>query len=197
MCGGPGRTRTDDSRGVSAVLYQLSYRPWNVVSPQPSDRLPVGGQRPRLARPVHDAPPQRARRVEEEGAADSEADALVEDAVGPRGLAVRPEVRQQGELVLLLLGPRALGVHGVARDADELDVRVLEQLDVVAELAQLAGADAREGEGVEDEGDVPLAREVAEPHDLAVLVLEGEVGRGRTDLERHGDQSGSSAAAPL
>src|SRR5919202_1796534 len=24
---GPGRVRTDDSRGVSAVLYQLSYRP--------------------------------------------------------------------------------------------------------------------------------------------------------------------------
>jgi len=25
--GGPGRDRTDDSRGVNAVLYQLSYRP--------------------------------------------------------------------------------------------------------------------------------------------------------------------------
>src|ERR1035437_6705687 len=24
---GPGRARTDDSRGVNAVLYQLSYRP--------------------------------------------------------------------------------------------------------------------------------------------------------------------------
>ena len=25
-CGGPGRTRTDDRRGVNALLYQLSYR---------------------------------------------------------------------------------------------------------------------------------------------------------------------------
>jgi hypothetical protein len=27
MFSGPGRIRTDDSRGVNAVLYQLSYRP--------------------------------------------------------------------------------------------------------------------------------------------------------------------------
>ena len=25
---GPGRTRTDDTRGVNAMLYQLSYRPF-------------------------------------------------------------------------------------------------------------------------------------------------------------------------
>jgi hypothetical protein len=29
--GGPGRVRTDDTRGVNAVLYQLSYRPRAIV----------------------------------------------------------------------------------------------------------------------------------------------------------------------
>src|SRR5450759_2410069 len=28
---GPGRARTDDSRGVNAVLYQLSYRPQTAI----------------------------------------------------------------------------------------------------------------------------------------------------------------------
>ena len=29
---GPGRARTDDHRGVSAVLYQLSYRPQDTAN---------------------------------------------------------------------------------------------------------------------------------------------------------------------
>src|SRR6185295_17284693 len=80
---------------------------------------------------------------------------------------------------------------------DELDVRVLEQRDVVPQLAQLTGADPGEREGIEDEGDVPVSREVGEPHDLAVLVLEGEAGRERADLRRHGDQSCSRLPAAL
>src|SRR3954462_12277723 len=105
MSGGPGRTRTDDTRGVSAVLYQLSYRPLRLGagSSQLRDGLPVRGQRPRLPRPVDHAPAQDAGAVDEEGAADGGPDALVEDVVGAGDLAVRPEVGQQRELVLLLL----------------------------------------------------------------------------------------------
>src|SRR3954470_2465975 len=148
-------------------------------SSQPRDGLPVRGQRPGLTRRVDHAPAQDAAGVDEEGAAHRGAAALVEDVVGAGDLPVRPEVRQQRELVLLLLGPGALGVHRVAGDAHELDVRVLAHADVVAQLAQPPGADAAERERIEDEDDIPLPREVPEPHDLPVLVLEREIRRRR------------------
>src|SRR3954454_21176744 len=194
MSRGPGRTRTDDTRGVSAVLYQLSYRPLRLGagSSQLRDGLPVRGQRPRLPRPVDHSPAQDAGAVDEEGAADGGPDALVEDVVGAGDLAVRPEVGQQRELVLLLLRPGTLAVHGVARDADELDVRVLEHSDVVPELAQLSRADPGERERVADQGKVPLAGEVPEPQDLAVLVLQREIRRLHPDPERHENQCGRS-----
>src|SRR3954452_13384858 len=125
MSGGPGRTRTDDTRGVSAVLYQLSYRPVVVNRSQLRDGLPVCRQGPGLARPVDHPPPQDAGGVDEEGGPLREADMGVEDAVRTRDLTVRPEVGQQRELVLLLLGPGALGVHRVAGNTDELDVRIV------------------------------------------------------------------------
>src|SRR2546423_14795379 len=120
MSGGPGRTRTDDTRGVSAVLYQLSYRPLVSDRSQLRDGLPVRRQGPGLARPVDHPPSQAAGGVDEERAPERKAHVLVEDAVRACDLPVRPEVRQQGELVLLLLGPGALGVHRVAGDAHEL-----------------------------------------------------------------------------
>ena len=117
--GGPGRVRTDDTRGVSAVLCQLSYRPLDVrhrysaatasryaesgrASPGPftmlQRRTPEVSTRkvPRTANPI----------------------AVVEHPVRLGDLAVRPEVGQQRELVLLGLRPGALRVHRVARDAE-------------------------------------------------------------------------------
>src|SRR2546423_9886232 len=103
MSGGPGRTRTDDTRGVSAVLYQLSYRPLVSDRSQLRDGLPIRRQGPGLARPVDHPPPQDAGGVDEERATQRGADIFVEDAVRACDLPGRPEVRQQGELVPLLL----------------------------------------------------------------------------------------------
>ena len=55
---------------------------------------------------------------------------------------------------------------------------IAEHPDVVAQLAELALADAREREREEDERDRLLADEVGEPNRLAELVHEGEVGAG-------------------
>src|SRR6185437_7710256 len=122
--GGPGRTRTDDVRGVSAVLYQLSYRPWvwHRTGPAPhefgwtasrarrappcsqrGDRLPVGGQRPRLRCGVHDAPAHHAVGVDQEAAPLGAPGPLGEDTVAPGHVTVRPEVGQQREVVALHL----------------------------------------------------------------------------------------------
>src|SRR5690349_19491421 len=87
--------------------------------------------------------------VDEEGAAVGEAGFFVEDTVSLRDGAVRPEVRQKGELVALVLGPGFQGEYRVDGDAKHLDVGVGVVGELVAELAQLGGADAAESEGVE------------------------------------------------
>ena len=98
---------------------------------------------------------------------------LVEHAVGAGDLAVRPVVGQQGEEVALDVGPGAQAEHRVARDADDLEVVGHEPLEVVADLVELAGADAREGEGVEDDDDVLLGASARQRDLDAVLVAQG------------------------
>lgn len=46
FAGGPGRTRTDDTRGVNAMLYQLSYRPQTNNAGAVSGRLEALAHRP-------------------------------------------------------------------------------------------------------------------------------------------------------
>ena len=91
--------------------------------------------------------------VDQEGRAVREALLVEEDAVLLGDRAVRPEVGEQGEVVALLLGPGAQRGLGVDRDADELDAVVLEEVEVVAQRAELARAGAREREREEDERD--------------------------------------------
>ena len=86
---------------------------------------------------------------------------LVEDAVGLRGRAVRPEVR--GERVRQARASRfhACRAGGrVAGDEDDVRLRVLERVQVLLQVARLLLADGRERERVEDEQDVAAAAEV-------------------------------------
>ena len=83
---------------------------------------------------------------------------------------------EHGERVALLVGPLLLGEPAVAAACEHLDPGPLVLREVVAQLAQLALADAGEGERVEDEGDVLLAAEARERDVVAVLIFEREVG---------------------
>ena len=80
------------------------------------ERLLVVGDVAGLGDRVDDLPAHDALLVDDEGAADGEAAVLVEDAVGLGDPAVRPEVGQQGELEVLLLGPGLVREEGVHRD---------------------------------------------------------------------------------
>ena len=100
--GGPGRVRTDDTRGVNAVLYQLSYRPWVLLgavgtrstptmvpagrpdappASQRGDGRPVGVEVTGLARLGDDRPADDARLVDQERAPVGAARSGVEHAV--------------------------------------------------------------------------------------------------------------------
>ena len=91
---------------------------------------------------------------------------LVEDAVGLRGRAVRPEVRRERVLGAELLLPGPARRRRVAGHEDDLRPRVAERLQVLLEVARLVLADRREGERVEDEEDVRADPEVGQPHTL-------------------------------
>ena len=97
---------------------------------------------------------------------------------------MRPEVRQQREVEALLLAERLEAEHrvGADRPAPDAGVGVVGQL--VAQLAQLTGAQAGEGERVEDQqhGRAP---QLGEGDDLLVLVGEAELGRVVADGEGH------------
>ena len=134
---------------------------------------------------VDDGPADHALLVDDEGAAHRAALLLVEDAVRARGLAVRPEVREQRVLQALLLGEDAQGVDGVVGDGEQLGVVVDERRQLVTERAELARAHAGEGEGIEEEHHVLLAAEVGEAHGAAVVVLQLEVRGLGADLDRH------------
>lgn len=81
-----------------------------------------------------------------------------------------------------MVGPRAQRRDGVAGDREHLDTVVLEVFEGVADLAQFAGADAREGEGVEDHGHVTVPPPGCRADLLAVLVGKGEVWGDIPDL---------------
>src|SRR4051794_36909101 len=74
---------------------------------------------------------------------------------------------------------------GVSRHRKNLGVLVLELGALIADRAELAGADAGEREWIEEQHDVLLAAEVREFHFLLVLVPQGEVRSLVTDLNRH------------
>ena len=124
--------------------------------------------------------------ADQEGGAVGAAHHLVEHAVGLGHGAVGPEVRQDREGVALLLGPHLLGVLRVAGDGEHGHAGVGVLRVVVTEAAELALADAGEGERVEDQGDGLLALEVGELDLVAVLVRQLEVGGGGAGGEGHG-----------
>src|SRR4029450_3462445 len=130
---------------------------------------------------------------------------LVEDSVGLRYLAVRPEVRGERVLRTDLPAPRLPRRRGIARDEHDLVVRVPEGLDVLLQVERLLLADGSERERVEDEEDVGAAEEVGEPHAPLVAHLEIELGRLVTRPHRHhasprrcprGDSTGVREALP-
>ena len=83
---------------------------------------------------------------------------------------VWPEVGENAELVALLLGKSLLNVLAVDADCQKFDVCRCKRGEVVAQFAQLAGANAREREWVEHHNNVFLASEVTEGNGFAELV---------------------------
>src|SRR5205823_11609810 len=100
----------------------------------------------RLSGGVDLGEPDDAVRVDQERAAHGQAGLVVEHTVGAGHLAVRPEVGQQRELVALLLGPRLERERGVHRNTEDLHALAVVLGELVAELAELAGADPAERE---------------------------------------------------
>ena len=159
--------RVDPSDGfppVSRSSQATARESGRADASQGVERLDVLVQVAGVRQAVDDRPAHHALLVDDEGAAHRAALLLVEDAVGARGLAVRPEVRQQRVLQALLLGEDPQGVDGVVGDGEQLDVVVRRTRQLVAQRAQLAGAHAGEGERVEEQHHVLLAAEVGEPH---------------------------------
>src|SRR5215470_2569886 len=130
--------------------------------------------------------PHRPHGVDQEGATAGHACLLVEDTVRLGDLAMRPEVAEQVELEALLLRPGLQRVERIGRDGQRGDVLVLVGGEIVAELAELAGADAAECKRVEHEQDVALPLEGRERDKLVVLVLQGEVRGLGSDFNGHG-----------
>src|SRR6266496_126763 len=139
----------------------------------------------RLARRVDLGEADHAVGVDQERAADRQARRLVEHTVRASHVTVRPEVGQQRELVALLLGPRLERERRVDRDAQHLDALVVVVGELVAELAELAGADAAERERVEDQQYRFVTPEGRQLDGLLVVVVEREVRGFRADLDGH------------
>ncbi len=75
-----------------------------------------------------------------------------------RNVAVRPEVAEDRELVSVAIGERTVGEEVIARDRQAPRLHIGEVAEVVADLAQLAGADAAEREREEHQHDVLAPR---------------------------------------
>ena len=90
---------------------------------------------------LHERPDDGAIAVDEERAAVRRAVRLVEDAVGLRRRAVRPEVGREGVLGSELLLPRLARGRRVAGDEDDLGPRVPERGQVLLQIACLVLAD--------------------------------------------------------
>src|SRR5262249_8818160 len=89
------------------------------------ERLAVVADVARVGNRVRDLPAHDALLVDDEGAAGGETRLVVEDAVGPGHLPMRPEVRQQRKLVPLLVPPGPLREHRVDRHRHDLYVALI------------------------------------------------------------------------
>ena len=143
-----------------------------------------------LGGPVDQGPAHDAVAVDQERPAQRRPAGLLEDPISLRGRAVWPEVAEHGKEVALGIGPGPLGEHVVARDRKNLDVVTGEGPEVVADLAQLSGADAGECEREENDDDVLGTPKARQGHRLAVLVFEREVGSDLTDAKPSGNGDG-------
>ncbi len=98
---------------------------------------------------------------------------------------MRPEVRQQREVVSFALRPHLVSVGRVDRDREDLHIVVLERRELVANRAELALADTGEGQGVEQEYDVTPPAELRECDLLVVLITQGEVRGDAAHVDGH------------
>src|SRR5918998_6610597 len=121
--------------------------------------------------------------VHQEGTPVGHASLVVKNPVVLRDLAMRPEVRQQWEIIALLVRPCLEGEHRVHRHGQHLHVGELRQ--VVAELVQLAGAGLAEGERVKHHQHVADTVEPRQRPLLVVLILQSEVRSPVSHLDRH------------
>ena len=95
-----------------------------------------------------------------------------EGSVSLGHLAMRPEISKQLEVVVFGLCECGLGEFAVNRDAYEFDLGILEGSDVVAELAKLTGADARERKRVKHDNHRLFTAEIGQTNGLAVLIYQ-------------------------
>src|SRR5690606_26993542 len=94
-------------------------------------------------------------------------------------------VRQQRELVPLLLAPRAKRRHRVDGQTEQPHTSVHEQREVVTKLTQLPCANTREGHREEDERNGTFTHKLGECQFLTVLIRKGEIGRLCANRENH------------
>lgn len=97
--------------------------------------------------------------VDQEGAPPGDTGDIVEHPVGRRHLALRPEVGHQRERILLPLRPFVENERGIDRDAEDLDVVVAVNLDLVPDPTELGAADRGERARLVDQENVRLSRE--------------------------------------
>jgi beta-glucosidase len=150
-----------------------------------AQRLLVVGDVARLRDGVDHLPAHHAFLVDDERAPQREAALLIEYPVGLGDRPVRPEVREQGELEVLRVGPRPVGEEGVHRHRDQFHVVLADLGEVVAEPAHLVAAHRAERQRVEHEHHVLLTAEARQLHRSAVLVGKLEVRGLITDLNCH------------
>src|SRR5215510_7014573 len=86
------------------------------------ERLLIFGQVAGLRDGVDDLPAHDAALVDDERASRGQAKRIIEDTVRLGDLAMRPEVRQQAELVTFLVRPGTVGIDGIDRNRQHLDV---------------------------------------------------------------------------
>src|SRR5215207_8882123 len=141
----PAELQAPDGGGTARVPRPTAAIVAGARLGRSGERGHLGRQAPKVtavAGTVDHGPADDPVPVDEERAAHRCPGVLVEHTVGAGDLAVRPEVRQEGEEVSLEVGPRPEAEHGVAGDADDLEVVGHEPLEVVSDLVELAGADA-------------------------------------------------------
>ena len=106
------------------------------------------------------------------------------------------EVRDEGEGNARLLGPSFLGEGGIDRYGDDVGAELLVFFEEAGDLAEFVGADARKGEGNEEDDRLALA-DVAAEADVSEtcigLLLEGDFRERLADFEGHGCRGGLRA----